>query len=85
MIKVADLSSWAQAGIAGLTAAIGTIFWAASANSNIHYTQSQVQQLSDQQRIDHDEVIAQRQKLSDIGNDVAEIKGDVKSILHKGK
>lgn len=85
MFKVADFAGWAQAGIAGLTAAVGTVFWAASTNSNIHQTQNQVAALQTEQQHDHDKIVTQDQKLKDIGDDVSEIKGDVKTLLQNQK
>lgn len=77
---MADIAGWAQAGVAGLIAAVGTVFWAASANSNLHTTQQQVQQLQTQQQSDHDKIVTQDQKIDDIHSDVQEIKADVKAI-----
>lgn len=82
-MKLLDLAGWTQAGIAGLTATVGSILWVANTNADLHQTRVQVTQLQQQQQQDHDKVTAQDQKLNDIASDVAEIKGDVKTLVQK--
>lgn len=80
---MADYAGWMQAGVAGLVAAVGTVFWAGSTNRVISDTQATVQQLQIKQQTDHDQIVGQEQRLKDIQSDVQEIKGDVKTIAQK--
>ena len=70
-----------QAGVAGLVAAVGTVFWAGSTNRVIADTQATVQTMQTKQQADHDQITAQQQQLKDIADDVSEIKGDVKTLV----
>jgi tRNA A37 threonylcarbamoyladenosine synthetase subunit TsaC/SUA5/YrdC len=78
-----DKAGWAQAGLAGLIAALGTTFWAGQANTSLAEARSQVQQVKDQQQADHDKLISHDTTLKDIQSDVSEIKQDVKTLLRK--
>lgn len=78
---MADLSGWVQAGVAGLVAAVGTVFWAGNTNNTIHTTQARVEEVATQQQVDHDKVTALDSKVDYLRTDVSEIKSDIKQLL----
>lgn len=78
-----DIAGYLQAGVAGLIATVGTVFWAGNTNRTVADTQVVVHQLQQQQQTDHDRVTALDTKISDIQSDVSEIKSDIKTLVQK--
>jgi hypothetical protein len=80
-MKMADVYGWLQAGLPGLLAAGGVVFYAGTDHSAIAEAKSQVAAVSAQQAHDHDKVVALTENVKDVKADVAEIKADVKAVL----
>ena len=76
-----DYAGWAQAGVAGVVAAVGTVFWAGQANTQIKDQQTQITAIQQKADMDHDKVIALAAAVDQIKSDTDETKGDVKQIL----
>jgi septal ring factor EnvC (AmiA/AmiB activator) len=79
--KMTDLAGWAQAGIAGLIAALGAMFFIGNANSQLRDAQADIVVLQAKQAKDHDKVTVLETKVDQIHQDVAETKQDVKTVL----
>jgi hypothetical protein len=78
-----DFSGWAQAGLAGLIAALGTTFWAGQANTALSDARAQIQIVATAQAADHDKVIALSTDVAQIKSDASETKADVKTLLQR--
>jgi len=76
-----DYAGWAQAAVAGVIAAVGTVFWAGEAQTQIKDQKHQIEQLQTKQAADHDSVVTLAAEVHQIQADTAETKGDVKQIL----
>jgi hypothetical protein len=76
-----DVSGWAQAGLAGLIAALGTTFWAGQANSSLQDARAQIVAVTAAQQADHDRITSLTADAAAIKTDVSETKSDVKLLL----
>lgn len=82
---MADLSGWIQAGVAGIVAATGTVFWAGDTNNRVHSTEARVEAVALQRQADHDDQTRLDSKVDDLRADVSEIKADLKKLLANDK
>lgn len=80
---MADLSGWIQAGVAGTIATVGTFFWAGDLNRNLADQRTHLEAVAETQKADHDKVISVTTTVSDIREDVAVIKSDVKELISR--